>query len=119
MEKYLGLFILVIGALIVPLLLLFIQFMISPRPTDYGDKLEPYESGEKPIMDAWVRYPVRFYMVAFLFLLFDVEVAFIFPFAVVFKQLGLFAIVETFIFIAILLIGWLYLYKERAYRWES
>jgi NADH-quinone oxidoreductase subunit A len=50
--------------------------------------------------------------------LFDIETAFIFTFAVVFKKLGLFAIIETFIFIFILIIGWLYLYRKKAYKWE-
>ena len=118
MEKYISLLIMALIAISVPFAMLFIQWLISPKPTDYGDKLEPYESGEVPLMDAWVRYPVRFYMVAFLFLLFDIEAALIFPFAVVFDKLGLFAIVEGFIFIGILFVGWLFLYREKAYKWE-
>jgi len=107
-----------IFSLLIPLGMILLQKLLSPKLTDYGDKLKPYESGEVPITDAWIRYPIRFYIVAFLFLLFDIETAFIFPFAVVFKRLGLFAIIETFIFIFILLIGWLYLYRKKAYKWE-
>jgi len=105
-------------AITVPFAMLFVQWLISPKRADYGAKLEPYESGEVPITDAWIRYPVRFYMVAFLFLLFDIEAALIFPFAVSFQKLGLFAIVEAFIFIGILFVGWLFLYREKAYKWE-
>ncbi len=118
MEIYLKLLLIFILSLIVPIFMLAIQKFLSPKRTDYGSKLEPYESGEIPIMDAWVRYPVRFYLIAFLFLLFDIEIAFIIPFVIVFKKLGVFAIIETFIFILILLVGWLYLYKKKAYKWE-
>ena len=115
MEIYIKLLIILIFSLLVPIGMILIQKLLSPKPTNYGYKLEPYESGEIPFMDAWVRYPIRFYLIAFLFLLFDIEVAFILPFVVVFKKLGILAIIETFIFIFILLIGLLYLYKKKAY----
>lgn len=118
MEIYLKLFLMLIFSLLIPIGMVLLQKLLSPKPSDYGDKLKPYESGEAPITDAWIRYPIRFYTIAFLFLLFDIETAFIFPFAVVFKKLGLFVIIEMFIFIFILLIGWLYLYRKKAYKWE-
>ncbi len=117
MGIYIKLFLILILSLLIPIGMLLLQKLLSPKRTDYGDKLKPYESGEIPIMDAWVRYPVRFYLVAFLFLLFDIEIAFILPFAIVFKKLGIFAIIETFVFILILLLGWIYLYRKGAYKW--
>lgn len=118
MEVYIKLLLIVIFSLLIPIGMILIQKILSPKPTQNENKYLPYESGEVPITDAWLRYPVRFYIVAFLFLIFDIEVAFILPFTVVFKKLGLFAVIEAFVFIFILLIGWIYLYRKKAYRWE-
>jgi NADH-quinone oxidoreductase subunit A len=81
-------------------------------------KLEPYESGMTPIGPAMRRLPVKFYLIAVLFILFDIEVVFFLPFAVVARQLGLFALVEMGLFIAILLIGYVYAWRKGALEWE-
>ena len=81
-------------------------------------KLEPYESGMTPIGPAMRRLPVKFYLVAVLFILFDIEVVFFLPFAVVARQLGLFALVEMAIFIVILLVGYIYAWRKGALEWE-
>ena len=91
--------------------------LFGPRnPTDR--KSQPYESGMVPIGPGTRRMPVRFYMVAVLFILFDIEVVFFLPWAVVFKQLGLFGLIEMFIFIVILLVGYVYAWKKGALEWE-
>jgi NADH-quinone oxidoreductase subunit A len=91
--------------------------LLGPRrPTTR--KLEPYESGMTPIGPAMRRLPVKFYLVAVLFILFDIEVVFFLPFAVVARQLGLFALIEMAIFIVILLVGYIYAWRKGAMEWE-
>lgn len=78
----------------------------------------PYESGMVPYGEGTRRMPVRFYLVAVLFILFDIEVVFFLPWAIVFRQLGLFGLIEMGIFIIILLIGYVYAWKKGALEWE-
>jgi NADH-quinone oxidoreductase subunit A len=79
---------------------------------------ETYESGMVPIGDAWVRYHVQYYMYALVFVIFDVEVVFLYPWAVVFRAIGGYALVEIGIFIGILLVGLAYAWRRGALRWE-
>jgi NADH-quinone oxidoreductase subunit A len=81
-------------------------------------KEEPYESGIVPYGPGTRRMPVRFYLIAVLFILFDIEVIFFLPWAVVFRQLGLFGLIEMGVFVAILLIGYVYAWKTGALEWE-
>ena len=81
-------------------------------------KAMPYESGMNPIGPGTRRMPVRFYLIAVLFILFDIETVFFLPWAIVFRQLGLFGLVEMLIFIAILLVGYLYAWKKGALEWD-
>ncbi len=92
------------------------RFLGPRQPTTR--KLEPYESGMVPIGPAMRRLPVKFYLVAVLFILFDIEVVFFLPFAVVARQLGLFALIEMAVFIVILLIGYIYAWRKGALEWE-
>ena len=81
-------------------------------------KLRPYECGIEPTGNAQLRFDVKFYLVAIFFLLFDIEALFLFPWAVVFSKLRLFGFIEMFMFIVILVIGLLYVWKKGALRWE-
>lgn len=81
-------------------------------------KGEPYESGIKPETDARQRFPVKFYLVALLFIVFDLETVFLFPWAVNFKMLGLFGLIEMGVFIVILLVGYVYIVKKGAIKWD-
>lgn len=81
-------------------------------------KTMPYESGMTPIGPGTRRMPVRFYRIAMLFILFDIEIVFFLPWAIVFRQLGLFGLVEMVIFITILLVGYFYAWKKGALEWE-
>ncbi len=76
------------------------------------EKLAPYECGIPPRGDARMRYPVKFYLVAMLFILFDIEAVFLYPWAVVYKQLRLFGLIETAVFLVILLLGLVYILKK-------
>ena len=86
------------------------------RPT--LPKSVPYESGMRPIGPGTRRIPIHFYLVAVLFILFDIEVVFFLPWAVVFRRLGLFGLVEMLLFILILLVGYVYAWKKGALEWE-
>jgi NADH-quinone oxidoreductase subunit A len=81
-------------------------------------KAAPYESGMSPIGPGSRRVPVRFYLIAVLFILFDIEVVFFLPWAVAFRQLGIFGLIEILIFIVILLVGYAYAWKKGALEWE-
>ena len=86
------------------------------RPTER--KLAPYESGMRPIGPAMRRMPVRFYLVAVLFILFDIEVIFFLPWAVTFRQLGVFGFIEMLVFISILFVGYIWVWKRGALEWD-
>ena len=96
---------------------LIIQFLISPRKNKGGEKLNSYECGEVPEGSAWVKFNVRFYVIALSFIIFDVEVMFMVPWAVVFQELGFHAFVDLFIFVTILLIGYAYVWAKGDLDW--
>ena len=117
LNEYLPIAILLILATGLAGLVVMIGHLFGPhRPT--LRKSVPYESGMRPIGPGTRRMPVHFYLVAVLFILFDIEVVFFLPWAVVFKRLGLFGLVEMFIFILILLVGYFYAWKKGALEWE-
>ena len=78
----------------------------------------PYESGMIPIGTAMRRMPVRYYLIAVLFVLFDIEVIFLLPYAVVLRKLGVFGLIEMLVFVTILLVGYIYVWKKGALEWE-
>ncbi len=82
-------------------------------------KLAPYECGLEPVGNARQRIEVKFYLVAVLFILFDIEAVFMYPWAVAFHQLGLYGLIEMALFIVILLVGYLYLLKKKALDWNT
>ena len=89
------------------------------RPSrPYAAKLENYECGAEPIGEAWVQFPVGFYLVALIFIVFDALAVFLFPWALVLRSLGLGAVRVMAIFLAILSLGWLYAYKEGILEWR-
>jgi NADH-quinone oxidoreductase subunit A len=117
LDQYAPIAVLLILTTAVSTLIGFLSRIMGPsRPT--SRKLEPYESGMVPIGPAMRRFPVKFYLVAVLFILFDIEVVFFLPFAVVTRQLGWFALIEMAIFIGILLIGYVYAWRKGALEWE-
>jgi NADH-quinone oxidoreductase subunit A len=104
-------------ALFFAILLPVLSLSLGPkRPS--ARKLTPYESGITPVGEAQRRYPVKFYLIAVLFILFDIEIIFLLPWAVTFRQLGLFGLVEVLIFIAILVVGYVWIWKKGALEWE-
>ncbi|TMQ74321.1 MAG: NADH-quinone oxidoreductase subunit A [Candidatus Eisenbacteria bacterium] len=81
-------------------------------------KMSSYECGVDPVGDARERFSVKFYLVAVLFILFDIEAVFLYPWAVAFRQLGLYGLVEMALFIVILFVGYVYLLRKRALEWD-
>ena len=94
-----------------------LQYILSPRKNKGGDKLISYECGEIPEGSAWVQFNIRFYVIALIFLIFDVEIVFLFPWAVVYQQLGLLAFIEAFIFVLILIVGFVYVWAKGDLEW--
>lgn len=117
LREYLPLLILIALSTFVGLLVLFLGRYFGPhRPTN--KKGQPYESGMIPYGPGTRQMNVRYYLVAVLFILFDVEVIFFLPWAVAFKQLGLFGLIEMFLFVAIVLVGFIYIWKKGALEWD-
>jgi NADH-quinone oxidoreductase subunit A len=105
----------VVGALIVTAMMVLSHLLAPFKPT--REKLRTYESGEEPTGQAWGRYPSHFYVFALLFVVFDVEVIFLFPWAVLFRDLGWFGLGEMAVFIGILVVGLFYAWKKKALNW--
>ncbi len=117
LNDYLPILILIALATVLGFLVLIIGVLFGPRrPTQR--KTAPYESGMVPYGPGTRRLSVRYYLVAVLFILFDIETVFFLPWAVVFRQLGWFALIEMLVFIGILLIGFVYVWKKGALEWE-
>lgn len=95
----------------------FLSNLISPK-SDNLQKREPYESGMTTIGPTWVQFKVGYYLYAILFLVFDVEVAFLIPWAVVFQKVGVVALYEIILFLVILGLGLAYAWKKEALKWE-
>ncbi len=111
-----GLALLVI-AILVTFIILMISRVLGPhRPT--SRKTAPYESGMKPLGPAVRRMPIKFYLVAVLFILFDIEVIFFLPWAVVFRELAIYGLVTMGVFVFILTVGLVYEWKSGALEWE-
>ncbi|MGH7752202.1 MAG: NADH-quinone oxidoreductase subunit A [Gemmatimonadales bacterium] len=97
-------------------MLLLSHILSARRPTPVKDA--PYESGMPPVGSAHERFSIKFYMVAMLFIVFDIETVFLIPWGVVFRQLGLFGLIEMLVFMVILFAGYVYIWKRGALDWD-
>jgi len=84
----------------------------------FAAKLESYECGAEPIGSAWIQFPVGFYLVALVFIVFDALAVFLFPWVLTIRQLGAWGILAMLMFLSILLLGWVYAYRERILEWK-
>ncbi|MBI4381742.1 MAG: NADH-quinone oxidoreductase subunit A [candidate division NC10 bacterium] len=116
--SYLPILILVLLAAGFALATLFLSSALGPRRPS-KDKLSTYECGIDPVGSARERFSVKFYLVAMLFIIFDIEIVFLYPWAVILNSLGLFGLVEMFFFLGILLIGLLYVWKKGGLEWTT
>ena len=114
---YLPLVIFIAVALAIVLALLIAPFMVAYKAPD-PEKLSAYECGFNAFDDARMKFDVRFYLVAILFIIFDLEVAFLFPWAVAFRQIGHFGFWAMMVFLGVLTIGFIYEWKKGALEWD-
>ncbi len=117
LDQYTGALILFILSVLIAVGMLAATTILGPKKK-FADKMEPFECGESQLVSPHQRFSVKFYLIAVLFILFDVEVVFLFPWAVIFKRLGLFGLIEMMVFLVILGIGLLYVWKKGGLDWE-
>ena len=113
---YIPVLIFIVVAALIPVLALTLGMLLRPFRPGQG-KLAPYECGVEPEGDARERFSVRFYIIAILFVIFDVETIFLFPWAVNYDRLALFGFIEMLIFLGILIVGYFYAWKKGALEW--
>jgi NADH-quinone oxidoreductase subunit A len=116
-EIFFPIALLFIFALAVVLIMIYLPKLLAPT-TGGRRKVSPYECGIEPENDARGRFPIKFYMIAILFIVFDLEIVFLYPWALILRQLKMFAFVEMLVFVGILLLGYLYIIKKGALKWE-
>ncbi len=117
LENYLPVLIFIVVGIVVGGVMIAIGFVMGPhRPDD--EKLSPYECGFEAFEDARMKFDVRYYLVAILFIIFDLEIAFLFPWAVVLEEIGVFGYAAMVVFLGILVIGFIYEWKKGALEWE-
>ena len=117
LAEYLPVLLFLLVSIIFSLGVLSLSFIVSPKKPN-NEKLSPYECGFEPFDDARTKFDIRFYLVALLFIIFDLEVAFLFPWAISLKNIGLFGYTSMMIFLIILTIGFIYEWKKGALEWE-
>ncbi len=117
MNEYVPVLIMILLAAATSVGMIVATTLIGPKKK-FADKMEPFECGESPIVSPKLRFSVKFYLIALFFVLFDIEAVFLYPWAVLFKELGMFGFVEMMTFLAILAIGLIYVWKRGALEWE-
>ncbi len=114
---YLPILLLVIVAVLFGFVTLLLSSLIGPKKSS-RIKLAPYECGCEPVGTARERFSIKFYLIAMLFILFDIEAVFLYPWAILYKKLGVFGLVEMGVFILILFVGYIYVWKKGALEWD-
>jgi len=117
LENYLPIFIFLILGVLFGLVPLMAGLLLAPNKPD-SEKLSPYECGFEAFEDSRMKFDVRYYLVAILFIIFDLEIAFLFPWAVVLDEIGWFGYLAMVVFLGILVIGFIYEWKKGALEWE-
>jgi NADH-quinone oxidoreductase subunit A len=117
LQNYLPVLIFIVVGILIGVGPILIGFLLGPRRPD-SEKLSPYECGFEAFEDSRMKFDVRYYLVAILFILFDLEIAFLVPWAVVLDKVGLFGFGAMAIFLIILVIGFIYEWKKGALEWE-
>ena len=117
LEQYFPILLFIVVGLAVGVVPVILGSVLGPNRPD-SEKLSPYECGFEAFEDARMRFDVRYYLVAILFILFDLEIAFLFPWAVVLNEIGLFGFLSMMVFLAILVVGFVYEWMKGALEWE-
>lgn len=117
LTKFFPILLFVFVALAFGVVTLVISYFVQPKFPE-SEKLSAYECGSEPFSDARMPFPVRYYIFAMLFVIFDIEVIFLYPWAVVFNKIGLIGLVEMMIFIALFLVAYVYAWRKGALEWD-
>ncbi len=117
LENYLPVLIFIVLALAFGVVPIVAGLLVAPHRPD-SEKLSPYECGFEAFEDSRMKFDVRYYLVAILFIIFDLEIAFLFPWAVVLEEIGMFGYLAMVVFLGILVIGFAYEWKKGALEWE-
>jgi NADH-quinone oxidoreductase subunit A len=117
LENYLPILLFILVGLAFGIVPIMAGWLLAPNKPD-SEKLSPYECGFEAFEDARMKFDVRYYLVAILFILFDLEIAFLFPWAIVLEEIGLFGFVAMMIFLGILVVGFIYEWMKGALEWE-
>lgn len=117
LTKYFPILLFIFIALGFGVITLLISYLVQPKYPE-PEKLSAYECGSEPFSDARMPFPVRYYIFAMLFVIFDIEVIFLYPWAVTFDKLGLIGLVEMLIFIALFLVAYIYAWRKGALEWD-
>ena len=117
MSQYLPIFIFIVLSIVFGVGTLFVSYFVQTRIYN-KTKLAPYECGEAPISDARMPFPIRYYIIAMLFVIFDIEIAFLYPWAVTFGKLGLYGFVSMLIFIALFVLAFAYAWRKGGLEWD-
>ncbi len=117
LENYFPVLLFIVVGLAVGVIAMSVGYFLAPQRPD-SQKLSPYECGFEAFEDARMKFDVRYYLVAILFILFDLEIAFLFPWAIVLDEIGLFGYVAMLFFLGILVVGFIYEWMKGALEWE-
>jgi NADH-quinone oxidoreductase subunit A len=121
LNSYIPVLVMVVGAVAIALILVGLSALLGPRRPSPA-KIAPYECGVTPIGSARERFPIKFYLTAMLFILFDIETVFLYPWAVTYKTSGglmLFNLVEMALFVVVLFVGYIYVWRRGGLEWEE
>ena len=117
LQSYLPVLVFIVIALGLGVVMILAGSVLGPHRPD-AEKLSPYECGFEAFEDSRMKFDVRYYLVAILFIIFDLEIAFLFPWAVVLNEVGMFGFLAMMVFLSVLVIGFLYEWKKGALEWE-
>jgi NADH-quinone oxidoreductase subunit A len=117
LARYFPIFVFIVIALAFGVVTLIISYLVQPKYPE-PEKLSAYECGSEPFSDARMPFPVRYYIFAMLFVIFDIEVIFLYPWAVVFDKIGLIGLIEMLIFIALFVVAYVYAWRKGALEWD-
>jgi len=116
-NQYIPVLIMIVAASGTAIGMIVLTSVLGPKKK-FPEKMEPFECGVSPIYNPKSRFSIRFYVVAMLFIIFDIEAVFLFPWAVIFKELGMFGFIEMMVFIVVLTVGLIYIWRKGALEWE-
>lgn len=117
LENYLSVLIFIAAGALLGVVLIVVGLLVAPHRAD-DEKYSPYECGFEAFEDSRIRFDVRYYLVAILFIIFDLEIAFLFPWAVAIGKIGLFGLLAMAVFLGVLVVGFIYEWKRGALEWE-